>query len=136
MKLQVNIKEEGWGKDFEYFDIDLVSENVAEVKSYPLLSYINYGDVVSIEKKENVYLFKNINKKSGWKIFRIVFLDKEIKPEVMYDSIKVLHDMGCHLEKPYYLVATLSFPPSSDFIKIEEEILKISKKINIEYERI
>lgn len=137
MKSKIDISKQEWGRNIEILDCEVISNKNCIVKSYPQLSNINYLDEVSYENILGSELnFKNIVHKSGWKLYRIIFLDKNIELKKMLNILKSFSDLGGKIEKPYFLVASISFSPEINIYNIEDLVHKISSIEKIDYERI
>ena len=135
IKLNINIKNTGWGQDFEIVEGELVSENSAKVIGWPSFSsYIKNGDIVEIIKNQDLYEIKKVTTHVEKIVLRIMFKNSEIKQEEMYKEFTDLIYIAEMVTKPFYLLMNIYFPLNITKHKIENILKKISQKIDFDFE--
>ncbi len=134
--IKINLTNKGWGVDNEFIEADLIDNGEsAKITGFPkLVDGIHHEDIVTVLKDGEDYIFDGIKLKSGWYGIRVVFLNKDILAEKMYNLLGLFQDFNVSIEKPFYLVSTLSFPPNANKEKVFEILKKIESQEKIEFE--
>lgn len=103
-----------------------------EIKNIPFMAKnIAWGDLISVEKDEDVLYFDKLIKPSGHSVIRIIFSNVKNIPKVGRDLVK----MGCtwegsHLPK----LISVDIPPSTEYKMIKEYLNKKVENGEIDYQ--
>ena len=135
INIVVNIESEGWGTVYETFEGEYIEGGKYKIVSYPRLSTgIHYLDIVEVEKIDGNYFFVKVVQKSESFAVRIAFLNKDISNEKMYSILGKLQLLGGYVEKPFYLLASVSFIDSKNKLEIFSILEHLSTEEALEYE--
>ena len=135
IKIRLDIKYLEWGQDYEFVDAEIINENSALIKGWPIFSEsVKNSDIVTYIKNKEFYDLASIERSSNKMSLKILFKNKNIKEDEMYKPFKELIDSAEWAEKPFYLLLNLYFGDKTNIKNIENKLKEISSIVDFEYQ--
>ena len=123
-----DVSNTGWQIDYDCVVAEKIDNNQYKLTGIPGYVYgFSSQDIVIVKEQNSRLIAQEVVQRGGHSTFRLVFKEQKDIFE-QFKDIALLHEMGCHFDKPLYTMFTIDVPQQVDIEKVIQ-ILKDGEDI-------